>query len=120
MQIYFADRKIELTEDDKLFMIRRLEGLEKFFKGAEPKFFVTIEKDYGNLHGEDLYRASLKIVDGTQNYFSEDKGEDVRKAFDEAYRDLFRIVRKDRARAQALMRSAGRFVKSIIRGKRRK
>ena len=118
MQIFFQTRKMELSPDEKAFMARRIEGLNKFFSHYAHAY-IDVEKTRGGRNGDDLYYTSIRIDDAPHHYFAEEYQADVRKSFDNAYADLYRIIRKDRSKAQRIMKSAGRRFKNLFRRKAR-
>ena len=118
MQIFFQTKRIDLDENEKAFMVRRIEGLNKFFS-PHAHVYIDVEQTRASHNGRDLYYVSLKINDGRYRYFTEEYQDSVRKAFNNAFGDMYRVVRKDRGRAQAILKSAGRRFKRLFRRKAR-
>lgn len=116
MQIFFQTKKIELHPEEQNFMARRIEGLNKFFS-SHAHAYIDVEKTRANHKGHDLFYVSINIDDGPHKYFTEEYQADTRKAFDEAYGDMYRVIRKDRGRSQAVLKSAGRRFKKLFQRK---
>jgi ribosome-associated translation inhibitor RaiA len=116
MQIFFQTKKLELHEEEKSFMARRIEGLNKFFS-PYAYVYIDVEQTRASHNGRDLYYVSIKIDDGKYKYFTEEYQDGVRKAFDHAYGDMYRVVRKDKGKARAVLKSAGRRFKRIFKRK---
>lgn len=114
MNIYFQTRNIEVPAHEKEFMANRMHGLDKFFSW-DTHGYIDIEKTRASHHGRDLYYISIKIDDVDTHYFTEEYRENVRKAFDYAYGEIFRIVRDERSRSRTLMRKAGKQIKKIFK-----
>lgn len=114
MNIFFQVRNLVLDENEKMFMARRIEGLHKFFS-KDAHVYIDAERTRPDLHGDDLYRVSLRIQDGHYQYFTEDYLENVRKSFDHAYGEMFRMVRNDRSRSRTLARRARNKIKKIFK-----
>ncbi len=114
MQIFFHTKEVELDEREEKHIRERLEKLNKFFSPSV-QYYVNLEKTRGDLKGDDLYEASIKVDDPPHHYFADDRKDSVLKAFDAAYNDLFRLIRKDRGKARAMLKAAGRKIKKMLR-----
>lgn len=113
--VFFQKHNISVDDHDLQLMMRRIEGLAKFF-GSEAQVYVDLEcMRPSQQHGDDLYRASLRIEEASLHYFTEDFQEHIKKAFDHAYRDMYRMVRNDRSRSRRLARKAGKHIKGILK-----
>ncbi len=118
MQIFFRTKKVDLQQHEKDFMVRRIEGLNKFFS-PYAYVYIDVEKTKGQQKAPDLYYVSISIEDGKYQYFTEESQDSIRKAFDNAYGDMYRVIRKDRGKARAVLKSAGRRFKNLFRRKAR-
>ena len=114
MDIFFQARNLELDHQIKDFMANRMYGLSKFFS-PHVQAFVDVQKTRSSHHGEDLYYISIAIEDGKHRYFTEEYQENVRKTFDHAYGEIFRIVRDDRSKARRITRKAGASLKKLFK-----
>ena len=117
MQIFFQTRRVELEDNDTEYIKGRIDKLQKKFFSDSAQFFVTVEKTRGDLHGDDLYEVSIRAEDGPEHYFAEDHRDTIINSFDAAYADLYRLIRKERGRTRALLKSAGRKIKQMLRMK---
>ena len=118
MQIFFQTKKIELNDYNREYMARRVEGLRKFFS-PHAHAYIDLERTRADHNGRDLYYVSLRIEDGRHRYFVEEYQDDIRKSFDHAYGNIYRVIRDDRSKSRALLKSAGRMFKRMVRRRRR-
>jgi len=117
MNIHFQYKGVTVEGEIKQFISKRIDGLEKFFS-PDAKTFIDIERTRPSHKGDDLYYVSIRLEDGRFNYFTDDHRENIRKAFDHAYGELFRMVRNERSRTRALARKAGSRIRNIFTKKK--
>ncbi len=117
MKIFYHLKEVELKEEEQEHIEKKLSQLQKKFFSESVQFFVNLEKTRGDKKGDDLYEASIKIQDGPEHYFADERKDYIIKAFDHALRELMRIVRKERGKTRSFLRSAGRKIKQILRVK---
>lgn len=114
MNIYFHTKNIEVSQYEKNFMANRLYGLNKFFS-YDANAYVDIDRAHQSHNGYDLYHVSIKIDDPSHQYFAEEYRENVKTAFDHAYGDVFRLIRKHRGRKGNIARRARRRLKKLFK-----
>lgn len=114
MKVFFQARRIDISEYEKNFMANRMYGLNKFFT-PHAHAYVDIERTNASHHGHDLYYVSIRITEPGAAYFTEEYRENVRKSFDHAYGEMFRIVSKDRSRSRNIARKAGQRIKNLFK-----
>lgn len=114
MNIYFQTKNIDVSQNEKNFMANRMYGLNKFFSW-DTNTYIDIERTRQSHNGHDLYYVSIKIDDPHHQYFAEEYRENVRSAFDHAYGDAFRLVRKHRGRKGNIARKAARKLKQLFK-----
>lgn len=114
MNIFFQTKKVEISSAEQDFMAHRIEGLKKFFS-PQIHVYIDIEKTHGSHNGQDLFYVKIRIDDVHQRYFADEYQSDIRKAFDNTYADLYRIIRNERSRSRRLLTSAGRKFKSMFK-----
>ena len=114
MNIYFQSKNLEITQDTKNMMANRMYGLNKFF-AHDTSAFITVERSTAHNNGPDVYYVSIKIDDPHNQYFTEEYQENIRKAFDHAYGDMFRVVRSHRSKSRNLVRRTGRRIKKFFK-----
>lgn len=117
MNIFFQSQNMDLDPAMKDFMASRLYGLEKFFS-EHAQLYVNVEKTRSSHNGDDLYHISLQVDDGKYRYYTDESQENVRKAFDDVYDEMFRIVRDDKKKERSLARRAGAHLKKLFRRKK--
>lgn len=116
MNIFFQTKNVDITQNEQDFMARRIEGLEKFFS-KHAHTYIDAEKTRASHNGEDLYYISIRIDDAANRYFAEEYQSNTKTAFDQAYGDLYRVIRNDRSKSRSLWKSAGRKFKDIFKRK---
>ena len=114
MNVYFQYKNLTLNDDLKEIISNRMDGMNKFFS-PDAKAFVDVQRTRSSNNGNDLYCVSIKLQDAKYNYFTDDYQESIRKAFDEAYAELFRMVRNERSRSRVLARRASARIKNMFR-----
>jgi ribosome-associated translation inhibitor RaiA len=114
MNIHFQHKNVTLNDDLKQIISNRMKGMRKFFS-PDVKAFIDVERTRSSNNGNDLYCVSIKLQDAQYNYFTDDYQENIRKAFDEAYGELFRMVRNERSRSRVLARRASARIKNMFR-----
>ena len=117
MNIYFQTKNIDIHPNIKDTMANRMYGLNKFFSW-DTNAYIDIQRTRQNQHGHDLYYVSIKIDDPLNQYFTEEYKENVRKAFDHAYGDIFRVIRSHRGKSRNLARQAGTKIKNLLKRKK--
>lgn len=118
MEIFFQTQDIQINSYIKDHIAGRMYGLNKFFSSSA-KAYIDIKKTRASNSGDDLYYVSVNIEDGKHQYFTEEYEENIRKAFDEAYQEMFRMVRNDRSKSRNLARKAQAQIKKLLRRRRR-
>lgn len=116
MQIFFRTKNLEVTEGTKSFIANRVNGLAKFFS-PHAHVYADLEKTRADHNGRDLFYTAITIEDGHARYFVEEYKDELRKSFDHAYSDLFRVVRNDRSKSRQLVKRAGQKFKNIFKKK---
>lgn len=118
MEIFFQLHDVHINDYIKEHIAARLQGLDKFFHHTA-KAYVDIKKTNSSNSGDHLFYVSIHIEEGKFRYFTEEYEENIRKAFDEAYQEMFRIVRDDRSKSRSLARRAGAQLKRLLRGRKK-
>jgi ribosome-associated translation inhibitor RaiA len=115
MNIYFQSKNLEINQDTKNMMANRMHGLNKFFP-HDTNAYITIERTtHHHNNGPEIYYVSIKIDDPHNQYFTEEYQENIRKAFDHAYGDMFRVVRSHRSKSRNLAKRAGQRIKKFFK-----
>lgn len=114
MRIFFKNKNTDIPAHLETFMANRIDGIAKFF-ADDAHAYVDVEKTSNSHNGNDLFYVSIRLRDGGQEFFTEEYADDVRKAFDRAYAENYRIIRKQRGRLRDVSRKAGSHLKKIFR-----
>lgn len=115
MNINFQSKNLDLFQDTKNMMANRMYGLNKFFPQDTSAFIDVQRTTNHHNNGPDIYYVSIKIDDPHNQYFTEEYQDTIKKAFNGAYGDMFRVVRSHRSKSRNLARRAGAQIKRIFR-----
>ncbi len=120
MQINLLSKNIELTEEIKDYVSKRVTNLEKLLtriEGREGKVLVNFEVSKSNHHkGGFVFHADCLIkIDGKEFYGSADK-EDLYQAIDDVKDSLYNEINKNKDRRQTLFKRGAARVKKMLKG----
>ncbi len=114
-------RNIELTEDIKAYVSKRVTNLEKLLtriEGSGGKVMANFEVSRSTNHhksGEVFHADCLIKIDGKEFYGSADK-EDLYQAVDALKDSLYNEINKNKDRAQTLLYRGARSIKKMMKG----
>lgn len=121
MQINLLGKNIEMTEEIKDYILKRVTNLSRLLSGIEEKggeinvnFEVSKSTNHHKL-GYVFHADCLINIKGEKFYSSADE-EDLYQAVDAVKETLFREISKNKTRKQTLFRRGAAKVKSMIRG----
>ena len=121
MQINLQGKNIELTEDIKDYVLKRVTNLEKLLYGIKEKggkVMVNFEVNKSTNHhklGEVFHADCLIKIDGKEFYSSADK-EDLYQAVDAIKDSLYNEINKNKDRKQTLLYRGARSIKKMMKG----
>ncbi len=121
MQINLLGRNIELSEDIKNYVSKRVTNLEKLLtriEDREGKVLVNFEVSKSTNHHKSgyIFHADCLInINGKEFYSSADK-EDLFEAVDSVKDSLYNEINKNKDRRQTLFRRGAASVKRILKG----
>ena len=117
MNINIKATSLELTPEVKEYILKRINGLEKFFKGNDKNstnVLFEIAKRGGQKSG-DIFHADCLIESlGEKFYASADK-EDIFQAVDEIKDTLFREISRKKKKKWDMFYKGARKVKEIMK-----
>lgn len=117
MNINIKGTSVDLTPEVKEYILKRINGLEKFFKGnAEDSTNVLFEiAKRGGQKSGDIFHADCLIESlGEKFYASADK-EDAFQAVDEIKDTLFREISRSKNKKWDVFYKGARKVKEIMK-----
>ena len=114
MRIFFKHKNTDIPAHLESFMANRIRGIAKFFS-HDAHAYIDVEKTSTSHHGNDLFYVSIRLRDAGHEFFTEEYADDIRKAFDRAYAENYRVIRKQRSRLRDVSRKAGSRLKRIFR-----
>ncbi len=121
MQINLQGKNVELTEETKDYVLKKVTNLEKLLSRIEEKggkVTVQMEVSRTTKHhkaGEIFHADCLINIDGEKFYSSADE-EDLFQAIDTVKETLFREISKSKDRKQTLFRRGAMSVKKMLKG----
>jgi ribosomal subunit interface protein len=117
MNINIKGTGLELTPEIKSYILKRINGLEKFFRGQD-KESINILFEIGQKGGQksgDIFHADCVIESlGEKFYASTDKG-DVFEAIDEIKDILFREISRNKNKKWDVFYKGARKIKDIMK-----
>lgn len=121
MQINLQGKNLELTEDIKEYVEKRVTNLEKFLKGMEKSsgeavadFEVEITTNH-HKSGE-IFKAKGKVDVEGEEFYAESEAEDLFAAIDEVKETLYNEIIKNKGRKQTLFKRGASSVKKMMKG----
>jgi len=118
MNIYFQSKNVDLHPQAKEAMANRIDGLKKFFSW-DANVYIDIEQTHSGNHGPELFYTSIKIDDPKAHYFAEEYKETIKSSFDHAYKDIYKIIRRDRGRSGNIAKKAAQKIKRLFKREQR-
>jgi len=118
MNINIKTTNIELTEDLRGYVEKRIESLSKIIDMNHSTAVIRVEVGKTTEHHQsgDIYRAEFHIhVEGVEYYASTEKN-DVYAAIDETRDELLRQARKKKGRMYDLYERGARSLKKRLKG----
>lgn len=114
MNIYFQTKNCEAHPDFKEYMAQKMAHLRKFFPW-DANASIDIEQKSATNNAPDLFNVSINIDAPEQRFFTEESQATMRKSFDDAYKEIIRIVHTHRSKTQSLTRRAGARIKNFFK-----
>ncbi|MBI3305734.1 ribosome-associated translation inhibitor RaiA [Candidatus Nomurabacteria bacterium] len=121
MQINFQGKNIELTENIKDYVLKRVTNLGKLLGRIEEgggKVLVNFEVGKSTHHHKtgDIFHADCLInIDGKEFYGSADK-QDLYQAVDSVKDSLYSEINKNKDKKQTLMKRGAASIKRMMKG----
>lgn len=121
MQINLQGKNLELTDDIKDYVLKKVTNLEKLISSMEDgkdSAVVHFEVSKATNHHKsgDVFHADCLIkINGEEFYSSADEA-DPHAAIDQVKESLFREINKHKNRRQTLIRRGAASVKKMIKG----
>ncbi len=121
MQINVVSKNIELTEEIKDYVSKRVTNLEKLLtriENGQGQVLVNFEVSKSTNHHKsgNIFHADCLIkIDGKEFYGSADK-EDLHQAVDAVKDSLYSEINKNKDRTQTLMKRGASSMKKVMKG----
>jgi len=118
MQINIQAKGIELNQEVKDYLNKKITHLEKFTLGSMEEAVVNAELSKTTNHHKkgEIFKAEANISFGTNKFFAVSEKEDVFKAIDAIKEDLERKIIQSKSRTNALFIRGARSVKKMMKG----
>lgn len=118
MKINFKAKDLELNEDIKNLVEKKLETLQRFFQGADPEAVLAeVELSRTTLHHQsarDLFRAEINLTIAGRMFRAESEQSDLRTALEEVRDDLEREINKFKTKKETVFIRGARSIKKAI------
>jgi ribosomal subunit interface protein len=121
MQINLQSKNIELTEEIKDYVLKRVTNLEKLLSNIETKkgeALVNFEVTRTTKHHKagEIFHADCTINIAGQKFYGSSDHEDLFSAIDEVKNTLFNDIQKNKDRKQTLYKRGALSVKKMLKG----
>jgi putative sigma-54 modulation protein len=121
MQVNLQGKNIELTENIKDYVLKRVTNLEKLIahieeKKGEAKVNFEVSKTTNHHKAGDIFHADCIISIAGEKFFGESDHEDLFSAVDEVKEKLFSEIGKNKDRKQTLFKRGATSVKKMLKG----
>ncbi|MCF7834172.1 MAG: ribosome-associated translation inhibitor RaiA [Candidatus Pacebacteria bacterium] len=121
MKINLQGKNIELTDQIKDYVLKRVTNLEKLLQGSEDvqsEAVVVFEVGKNTQHHKagDVFHADCYVdINGDRFYSSADE-EDLYTAVDKVRESLFKEISRNKGRKQTLFKRGAMSVKKMMKG----
>ncbi len=117
MKMNIKGTNVELTEDVRAYLDKRLTGLKKFLgeAGESGIAYVELGRTTQHHHTGNIFRAELTLESGGKSFRAVCEREDLRSAVDGMRDELFRELSSHKKKNISLLRRSGQRVKDFIR-----
>jgi putative sigma-54 modulation protein len=116
MQINLQGKNIELTEEIKDYVFKKVNTLEKFFSGMEAQADFEVLKTTNHHKAGEIFQASCKITAAGEVFYGESNDEDLHRSIDAVRETLFREITKNKDKRQTLYKRGASSVKKMLKG----
>lgn len=121
MQINLQSKNIELTEDIKDYVLKRVTNLEKLLsniesKKGEARVNFEISKTTNHHKAGMIFHADCMINIAGNKFYGSSDHEDLYSAIDEVKEILFKDIQKNKDRRQTLFKRGATSVKKMLKG----
>lgn len=121
MQINLQSKNIELTDEIRDYVLKRVTNLEKFLSNVKPdeseiKGLFEISKSTNHHKAGEVFHADCSLTLDGDSFYAESDSEDMLTAVDEVKEKLFLEISKDKDRKQTLFRRGAKSVKKMLKG----
>jgi len=121
MQINLKAKNIELTEEIKDYVLKRVTNLEKLLSsmeegGGEVKANFEVGKSTTHHKAGDVFHSDCLIkIDGKEFYYGADR-ESLFETIDEVKERLYEEIRRNKDRKHTLFKRGATSVKKMMKG----
>ncbi|MFH0804251.1 MAG: ribosome-associated translation inhibitor RaiA [Candidatus Zambryskibacteria bacterium] len=107
---------ITLTASITDYIEKKINMLEKFFRGEEVLVNVEVGRTTRHHKSGDIFRAEIRITSGGEEYYSVVETEDLYAAIDEVKDEIVHELTSKRKKAFHLFRRGGAQIKNLLKG----
>ncbi|MDQ3075986.1 MAG: ribosome-associated translation inhibitor RaiA [bacterium] len=118
MQINLQGKNLELTQEVKDYLHKKITHLEKYTLSSEEEAVVNVELIKTTNHHKkgEIFKAEANLSFGGNKFFAVKELDDVFKAIDAIKDDLERKIVQTKTRNHSLFIRGARSVKKMMKG----
>lgn len=121
MQINLHGKNLELTEEIKEYVSKRITNLEKFLAGMEKSKGETVvdfevARTTNHHKSGDVFKADGKVNINGEEFFASAEADELYTAVDDVKETLYHDIRKNKERRQTLFKRGASSVKKMMKG----
>jgi len=116
MRVNIKATNIELTNEIREYIEKRVSSLEKFLNTSDPIIQFEVSKTTNHHKHGDIFRAEINMIHGGKSFHTESIHEDLFTAIDEVRSDTYNKIVSVKDRMKTLFLRGARSVKKRIKG----
>jgi putative sigma-54 modulation protein len=116
MRVNIKATNIELTNEIREYIEKRISSLEKFFNTSDPIIQFEVSRTTNHHKHGDIFKAEINMMHGGKNFRTEATHADLFSAIDEVRDDSYNKLVSFKDRMKTLFVRGARSVKKRIKG----
>ncbi len=118
MRINLKGTNVELNQNIRDYLDKRLQGLRKILDMNDPSLMMDVELGRVTMHHKtgDVFRAEINIFMAGKTYRAEAESGDLNSAIDLMKNEIMNEISDDKRKRISFIRRSGQRVKEIIKG----
>lgn len=118
IKINIKATNIELTEDIKGYIYKKIELLEKYIDSSDVGVMCDVEVGKTTMHHQtgDIFKAEMHLKISGKYIYAVSEKDTLNSALDEVKDEIARSVTSNKKKRESLVRKGGAIVKAMIKG----